>query len=320
LDTPGRVFETILLPVRRLVAFVLLLAACATPETPQTAQQKPTLDVAAYQKELDAWKQNRFTRLKAEDGWFTLVGLFWLRPGENTFGSDKSNKIVMPAKAPAKCGLLVLDNGTVTLRPDASAGMTVDGKPVTAPTVLRNDNDEAGPTVVKLGSMQFTIIKRNDRYGVRVKDAESEARKNFAGLEYYPVDPKWRVEARLEPHNPPKKITIQNIIGMVSEETSPGSLVFEVDGKTYRIDPIVEEGSTDYFLIFKDETSGKTTYPAGRYLYAKPAGADGKVIVDFNRAYNPPCAFSDYATCPLPPAQNRLAVALEAGEKNYKLH
>lgn len=273
---------------------------------------------AAFEKEQATWRERRVTGLKRENGWLSLVGLYWLAPGDNTFGSDKSNRVVMPEKAPAKLGVLSLKDGKVTLRTDAAAGMTIDGKPVTAPVELRDDNSEPGATIVKVGTMQFEIIKRTDRYGVRVKDPQSEARTNFKGLEYYPPDPKWRVEAKLEPYDPPKKIPITNIIGMTSDESSPGALVFTLDGKTYRLDPIVEEGSTDYFIIFKDETSKDATYPAGRYLYASPADKDGKVIVDFNHAYNPPCAFTTFATCPLPPPQNRLAMRVEAGEKKYE--
>src|SRR6185436_17361619 len=168
---------------------------------------------------------------------------------------------------------------------------------------LRNDADEQGPTIVKMGSVRFNVIQRGDRLALRVKDAESQTRTHFVGLEYYPIDPKWRVEAKLEMAHPPKKIPITDITGMTSDSISPGPLVFEVDGQEYRIDPILEEGSDELFLIFRDGTSKDTTYPAGRYLYAKKPGPDGKVIVDFNKAYNPPCAFTPYATCPLPPLQ-----------------
>ena len=169
--------------------------------------------------------------------------------------------------------------------------------------------------------MTYTVIKRSDksgdRFGIRMKDPESEARKNFKGLEYFPPDPEFSVVATFEPYNPPKKIAITNVLGMTSEETSTGALAFTLKGQTYRIDPILEQGETDLFIIFKDATSGHETYGAARYVYAHPPDASGKTVLDFNHAYNPPCAFTPYATCPLPPPQNRLPVRIEAGEKKY---
>ncbi len=268
-----------------------------------TCRETKTIDRQAYHNEIESWQRNRSVRLQAEDGWLSLIGLFWLNDGANS--------------APASTGVLILQNGKVTLQPDPKANLTIDGKPVTAPVELKNDVETNGPTVVAAGSMRYQIIKRGDRFAVRVKDPHSEARTHFRGLEYYPVDPKWRVEAKLETHDPPKKIPITNIVGQTSDEPSPGTLVFTLEGKTYRLDPILEQGETDYFIIFKDETSRDATYPAGRYLYASPAGPDGTVIVDFNKAYNPPCAFTPFATCPLPPLQNRMPIRIDAGEKKY---
>jgi uncharacterized protein (DUF1684 family) len=167
------------------------------------------------------------------------------------------------------------------------------------------------------GTLTFTAIRRNDRFGIRVKDPQSDARVHFKGLDYFPPDPKYRVEARFEPYNPPKHIPMPNVSGVTTDEVSPGALVFTLDGRELRIDPILEQGTKDYFIIIKDATSGHETYGAARYLYASPPDASGKTIVDFNKAYNPPCAFTPYATCPLPPPQNRLPIRIEAGEKKY---
>jgi uncharacterized protein (DUF1684 family) len=293
--------------MKRFLAIALLLAACKPVETKQ-AEVKTETEVKAaasadsHPEEIQKWQANRLERLKREDGWLSLVALNWLKEGENP--------------APASSGKLVLKEGKVTLEP--ATAVTIEGKPVTAPVQLADDSAENGPTIVQLGTVRFQIIKRGERYGLRVKDSQAETRTHFQGLDYYPTDPKWRVEARLEPYNPPKNIPITDVTGMTSDNQSPGALVFTVDGKEYRIDPILEEGSTDYFIIFKDATSRDETYPAGRYLYAAPAGPDGKVIVDFNKAYNPPCAFTPFATCPLPPAQNRLPIRVDAGEKKYK--
>jgi uncharacterized protein (DUF1684 family) len=180
--------------------------------------------------------------------------------------------------------------------------------------------DANGPTIVQMGSVRFNVIKRGDRLGLRVKDAQAPTRTHFAGLDYFPTDVNYRVEARLDPYNPVKKIPIDDVTGMRSESDSPGALVFTLDGKEYRLDPIVEEGSDELFIIFRDLTSKDETYPAGRYLYAPKPGPDGRTVIDFNKAYNPPCAFTPYATCPLPPQQNRLDVRIEAGEKRYGAH
>jgi uncharacterized protein (DUF1684 family) len=264
---------------------------------------------AAFQRDEMEWRQGRATRLQAPDSWLSLIGLDWLNEGRN--------QLRLPGGA---AGTIVLRNGKAILEPAKSSGLTIDGKPVTSAVELVNDAAPAGATVVKRGSAQFEIIKRNDRYAVRAKDAQNEARLHFKGLEYFPPDPKWRLTAKFAPYNPPKKIAITNVLGMTSDEISPGALVFAVNGKEYRVDPILEQGEKDLFLIIKDQTSRDLTYPAARYLYAKPPGPDGTTVVDFNRAYNPPCAFTPYATCPLPPRQNVLPFRIEAGEKRYAGH
>ena len=194
--------------------------------------------------------------------------------------------------------------------------ITAAGVPVTS-LDLKDDTEDRGPTILKFGTLLLNVIKRGDRVGVRVKDSDSRTRREFKGLEYYPIDPKWRIEARFEPYQPPKIIPITNVLSMTDDETSPGALVFEVGGTTYRVDPILEKGETDLFVIIADGTTGKETYGAGRYLYVSPPDKSGKVVIDFNKAYSPPCAFTNYATCPLPPPQNRLPFRIEAGEKKY---
>ena len=264
------------------------------------------LSRATFEKEEMEWRQQRLQRLTAADSWLSLVGLDWLNEGRNA--------LKLPG-GPA--GSVVLQKGRTTLEPAANSGLMIDGKAVTRPVELRNDFDPKGATVVKRGSVEFEIIKRNDRYAVRVKDANSAARRNFKGLQYFAPDPRWKLVAKFQPYNPPKKIRITNVLGMTSDEVSPGALAFTIGGKQYRVDPILEQGETDLFLIIKDQTSRDLTYQAARYLYAHPPGKDGTTIVDFNRAYNPPCAFTPYATCPLPPKQNVLPFRIEAGEKRY---
>jgi len=292
------------------LAISILAGACHPP------QNVVKVDENAYRQQIEKWHQERAAGLTKEDGWLTLVGLFWLKEGENRLGSDPSNQIVLPqGKAPGFAGSLWLDKGTVRLEAQPQSGITQGGQPVHS-LVLKSDADDE-PTVLGLGTLSFYLIKRGDQWGLRVKDKENPARVNFAGLDYFPVDSKWLVTAKFEPYNPPKMIPIQNVLGMVEDEPSPGRLVFDVAGKSYSLDAIAEKGETDLFIIFKDETSNKETYGAGRYIYTDPADANGVVLLDFNKAFNPPCAFTDFATCPLPPSQNRLALRVEAGEKKY---
>jgi hypothetical protein len=288
-------------PLSAIFVALVLVTSCRDQEV------KPVVETAGHTREIELWQKKRVERLMAEDGWLSLVGLHWLNEGENALD--------IPHEGDASPGRLVMKSGVVTLEP--SAPMTIDGKSLSAPVVLLDDSQDKGPTIVKAGTVRFQVIKRGPRYALRVKDANAETRTHFKGLEYFPTDPKWRVEARFEPYNPMKKIPIVDVTGRTEDNDSPGALVFTVEGKEYHIDPVLEEGTDELFIIFRDATSKDTTYPSGRYLYAQKPGADGKVIVDFNKAYNPPCSFTPYATCPLPPLQNRLPFRIEAGEKKY---
>jgi uncharacterized protein (DUF1684 family) len=296
-----------------LLALSLLIAASLFSSCTRN-QPRPKIDRNAYAKEIDEWQAERWASLKSEDGWLTLLGLFWLKEGENKFGSDPANEIVLPqSKIGAHGGGFVLKGGAVRIETPLKTGFTVDGKPVSS-LELKSDMD-GSPTVLRLGSLSFQIIKRGDKLGLRVKDKENPDRLNFRGTEFYPADLKWRIEAHFEPYNPPKPVPITNVLGMESGETSPGAVLFEVDGHAYRLDAITEKGEPKFFMIIADKTSGKETYPAGRYLYVDPPDAEGRIVIDFNKAYSPPCAFTKFATCPLPPRQNRLPFPIEAGEK-----
>jgi uncharacterized protein (DUF1684 family) len=308
-------------PALITTVFTVSLAAivCAAACRQATTSTKPAtaFDASAHKSEIEKWQRNRLASLTKDDGWLTLVGLFWLNEGENKFGSAAKNPVVLPKdKAPGVAGSLWLEKGRVRLAARPDVEITADSKPVAA-LDLKDDNDESGPTILKLGSLLINVVKRGERIGVRVKDTESQTLREFKGLEYYPIDPKWRIEARFEPYQPPKMIPITNVLSMTDDETSPGALAFEVDGKTYRIDPILEKGETDLFVMIADETTGRETYGAGRYLYVSPPDAAGKVVIDFNKGYSPPCAFTNFATCPLPPRQNHLPFRIEAGEKKY---
>jgi uncharacterized protein (DUF1684 family) len=285
----------------------------ADAKAPAAAPAQP--DPAAYRKEVETWRQERLKSLKREDGWLTLVGLYWLKPGENRFGSDPGNPVILPkGKAPAVAGTLTVEGDAVRLAVQPGVAVTADGKPAT-PGMTVSPDAGGKPTILQLGSLNFYLIKRGDRLGVRIKDKASPMLVNFKGLDEYPIQPEWRVVARFEPYKD-KKIPIANIIGQVEDNPSPGAVVFERQGKTYRIDALEGGPEGGLFLVFGDQTNGKETYGAGRFLDTDPP-KDGKVIVDFNTAYNPPCAFTAFATCPLPPAENKLALRVEAGEKKF---
>jgi len=254
---------------------------------------------AEFQKTEQAWRDGRVKRLSSPNGWLTLVGLHWLQPGENVFGSDPECAVPLPAgKAPKRAGVLVLDAGSVRIKPEPSAGLTIDGRPVTE-HVLGDDTAEK-TDVVSIGTVSFFVVKRGDRIGVRVKDSASPVRTGFKGLDYFPADPKWRVTGSFVPYDAPKPVAIPTVLGT-----------------TETMQAVVEDPKEPMlWFIFKDATSAKETYGGGRFLYAEMP-KDGKVVVDFNQAYNPPCAFTPYATCPLPPRQNWLPIRVEAGEKAF---
>lgn len=261
---------------------------------------------------IERWRAERLERLTAPDGWLTLVGLHWIEPGANRLGSAPDADLPLPEKAPAALGTIHREGRSLSFTAAPGASVLHEGEPVEA-LELRSDAD-GEPTELAAASLRFYVIERGGRLALRVKDTEHPARDAFPGLEYFPIDPAWRLTARFEPYEPPRPISIVNVLDMVEEVPSPGALVFTVDGASHRLDAL-PGGEEELFLIFADETSGRSTYGAGRYLYTERPGPDGTVTIDFNRAYNPPCAFTDHATCPLPPPGNRLPIAVEAGER-----
>jgi uncharacterized protein (DUF1684 family) len=269
-----------------------------------------------YVKSIKQWHEKRVARLKTETGWLNLVGLYWLNEGKNTFGSAEDNDIVFPDNAPAHIGTFVLNNGVVTVKINPEVKVTNSSRPV-SDMQLKDDLSDS-TNVLQLGSLRWFIINRNGRYGVRLRDINAPLVKEFKGIETYPVNEKWRIDAKFDPYPEPKVIEIPNIIGSFEKDTVSGKLVFAIDGKTYTLDP-VNEGN-EFFIIFADETNGEETYGAGRFLYTDKPDSSGKVVLDFNKAYNPPCAFTRFATCPLPPKDNYLHLKITAGEKKYGNH
>ena len=300
--------------LREAVAFlagccILYSLSCGSPQPQHRAD--PDYIVAIQQ-----WHRQRIERLKSPDGWLNLAGLYWLKEGENTVGAGRSNDIVFPEnKAPDLIGTFTLQRGTVSFRPRPGVEVMHSDTAVTD-MKLRNDT-EGNPTVLTLGRLSWYIIKRGEKFGVRLRDLDAPLVKAFKGIDMFPIDSAWCVEATFDPYEPPKTIAIPTVLNTIVKEPSPGALVFTIAGKTFRLDTIGERTNEELFVIFSDPTNGQETYGAGRFLYVPPPGKDGRTRIDFNKAYNPPCAFTMYATCPLPPEQNHLPIRVTAGEKKY---
>jgi hypothetical protein len=269
-------------------------------------------DAGDYRKQIQAWQQHREAGLRSPTGWLTLAGLFWLNQGKNTIGSGETSDFLLPKDAPTQVGVFEVSGREVKFRNLTGADVTVNGKPVTNPVILQHDDDDEKCDKVEAGPVQFYVINRDKRLAVRVKDRKSETLKNFKGTEFFPINSDFRFEAKFT--ESPQKIPVPNILGKTEMQESPGIVEFAYKGQTYRLRPIFE-GKT-LFFIFKDLTSKKETYQAGRMVNT-PLPENGKVVLDFNRAYNPPCAFTPYATCPLPPKENVLPIRVEAGELRY---
>jgi len=263
-------------------------------------------------------RAGRDERLRSPDGWLTLAGLYWLAPGANGFGSDDENPIVLDAPdVPPHAGTLSLDGETVTIHVSPEARVELDGEPITE-RALRDDTTEDGPDRVTIGRLSFYVIRRDDRFGVRVKDPQHPHLTGFRGLEFFPLDPAYRLDARFSPYDEPQEVQVLSVVGTTSAFLVPGVVEFTLHGRELSLLPFVSDpDDTDFWFIFKDQTSGKESY-GFRYLSAEMT--DGRVDLDFNRTYNPPCAFTPYATCPLPPKANRLDVRIESGERIYGKH
>ena len=269
----------------------------------------------SYEQTIETWQKARVERLQQPQGWLSLVGLHWIEPGLHQVGRAADNDIVL-ATGPDRLGTLRFVEGKAHFAATQSSGVKVDGQPAAVEVELRSDNTEK-PSVISFDEGRATIqlIERGGRFALRVRDARAKTRSGFVGIETYAIDPNWRFDARFEPHPAGKTIAIANVIGQLEPMANPGAVVFEREGRTYRLEA-VDEGDGQLFLIFADRTNKKETYGAGRFLYAA-AAVEGKTVVDFNKAYNPPCAFNAYSTCPLPPPENRLDLTVTAGEKKY---
>jgi uncharacterized protein len=269
---------------------------------------------ADYVRGIETWRTAREAELRADDGWLTLVGLFWLTEGRNTIGGAATNAVPLPAtSAPPRLGVLELRAGVVRLTPEPGTALRINGKPAAAQALRPQPGDY---DVLTMGSLTFFVIKRGERFGVRVKDRESPARREFAGLRWFPIREDRRVRARFIAHATPTTIPIANVLGNIDPWPSPGYAVFNLDGRECRLTAVLDGADAkELFFVFRDLTTGTETYPGGRFLYAEMP-VNGEVFLDFNKAHSPPCAFTPFATCPLPPKENHLVVRIEAGELN----
>lgn len=267
-----------------------------------------------YETAFQNWHQERIDNLKKEDGWLDLVGLYWLQPGENSFGNASDNAIKFPDNFPLPyAGTIELNNGTVILH-DKTGRIITNGD-----SIIYQDQKETQPVILKLNGFRWQIIKRQDRYGIRLRDINLPKRIQFKEIPTFPISKNWKVKAFFEPNNNESDFfSFKNKIGQTFQTKAIGKIVFSWKGKKYRLE-VLEESPKGYFIVFADKTSGKTTYPSGRFITVPKADANGETSIDFNRAINPPCAFSNFATCPLPTESNILPIAVEAGEKAIHL-
>jgi uncharacterized protein (DUF1684 family) len=285
----------------------------------------PAAQGSFSQHEELAWRTQHATDLQKPDGWLSLVGLEWLEPGETSIGSAQDNKIHLPSTAPAHIGILKLGNNAVTLLPPKEgfpSGLQIDGAPAKQLSLRADQDKDKFNSHVTIGTINFYVIKRADKFALRIKDAKSPSLLEFHGLKWFELNPEYRVTAKWTPYVPAKSVSLLTLVGTEYSEPVPGFAEFTLQGKTFRLEPVLEDpNNPKLFFILRDTTSAETTYPACRFLYTTfpNHGVDqpGELLLDFNHLENPPCAYTPYATCPLPPAGNRLPIALPVGEQRY---
>jgi hypothetical protein len=305
------------------VTLATLVLAILTATIALGSEAKTSSDDGAWQRDLLTWRAQRATNLQAPEGWLSLIALGWLKEGDNTFGTSEDSRIQIGAKAPAHIAVVRLEKGEIRLLPPAGGfpkDLLVDGQAAKEQILLADDAEK--PSKLTLRTLTVIVIHRDEQFGLRVKDLDAPTRTGFHGLRWYAPDAAYRIHAKWIPYNPPKVLDIPTVLGTTTHMSAPGAVEFSLDGQVVRLDPVLEDPkSKDLFFIMRDATSKTKTYGAGRFLYTElpDHGVDqpGEVWLDFNKLVNPPCAFTAYATCPLPPPQNRLSVPIPAGEQRY---
>lgn len=289
----------------RWLSSALLLLACAA-----------SADNTAYRESVEKWRNDYQAALTSDSGWLTVSGLVWLHEGQNSFGSDPSNAIVLPASAPAHVGAFEFHAGKTIARVNPGVTVLLNGKPVQTAELRPDVRDDR----LVLGDITLYVHASGARLAIRMKDKNSKLRKNFTGLNWFPIDESYRVDAQYTPYSQPKQLDSQNVLGDPIKLDIVGYLSFSLHGQNLRLE-VESERSGGFFIVFRDLTSGKQTYPASRFIDTDPPRdtPTGKIVdLDFNKAYNPPCAYNPYTTCPLPLPGNRVQIAIPAGEKLYK--
>ncbi len=277
-------------------------------------KKKDPIVTEEYKKEIDDWHSKRVSNLKKETGWLNLVGLYWLKEGENTFGANELNDIVFPVdKAPEFIGKIVMKDSIITTIINKDVKVFMNKNPIK--NIVMSPDISGEPTVLNINSLRWFIIKRGEKYGVRLRDLKADLLENFEGIEKFEIDEGWKINATFEKYDPPQKIMIPTILGTVEEDFSPGKLIFNINNKEYSLEPT--SSGERLFIVFADLTSGEESYGGGRFLYVDGPDSNNNVVLDFNKSYNPPCAFSKFATCSLPPEENKIRIRITAGEKNY---
>jgi uncharacterized protein len=286
---------------------------------------KPTVSAAQtpeqYVQSIQDWRATADKGLRRDNGWLTLAGRYVMKKGDNTIGTATGSDVLLPAGiGPDRLGMMSVDEKGATLKLAPGVSMMSNEIPFEGERAMKVGGDK--PDWVKLGRMQFQVIERNGRYVFRLADNENQLRANFPGRMWFDVKPQYKVQAKYVPHTKPKMIPIVNVLDEITDTPSPGYLQFKLNGKNYRLDAVAEPKDKELFVILKDKTAGSETYGSGRFLAVEWPEAirakGGNVTIDFNKTYNPPCAFSDFTTCPLPPKQNIMTVRLEAGEQIRK--
>ena len=307
-----------------LTTAVIMAAGAIIAAAADSKSSSPTAySSAAWQHDLLEWRAKRAANLQAPEGWLSLIALGWLKEGDNSFGTAEDCRVQIGGKAPAHIAVVRLDKNALRLLPPAGGfpkDLLVDGQPAKEQALAADDAEN--PSKLTIGTLTIIVIHRDDQFALRVKDLNAPTRTGFHGLHWYEPNAAYRVHARWIPHNPPKVLDIPTVLGTTTHMPAPGAAEFTIDGQTLRLEPVLEDPkSTDLFFIMRDATSKTTTYGAGRFLYTElpdhGVNQPGELWLDFNRLVNPPCAFTAYATCPLPPPQNRLGVAIQAGEQRY---
>jgi len=297
-----------------LLLLLLILTPLFAVAAPLDTPPSPSTPDATYIQSFDKWKAELVDDLK--QNWLSLAGLFWLKPGDNSFGTDAGNAIVFP-KGPAHAGVFELAGTVVNVKFSSDAHATIDGKPVTTSKLQPDISDK--PTIVELGSLRIKAIVRGQRIGIRLKDVDSDQAKNYRGPLFFPLDLSYRVTAAWVPSDGKKTVDVPNVLGDTTPTPVAGTVVFKINSQEVRLTALGGSPEKGLSFVFNDLTSKTDTYPGGRFLETDPV-VNGTVVIDFNRAYNPPCAVTPYATCPLAPKENRLAVAIPAGEKYDRTH